>query len=96
LFILIVCGAAIAVSTPIAAASIVSIASRREDRNWSLGRPPGGRLEMLARRIVAFDADSVSWPVSKARALQEADLADHWIKPAAARPGQESEAHDAA
>jgi hypothetical protein len=58
--------AAVAVSSPMVAALIVSVASRREDRNWSLGGPARGSLEEVARRIVAFDNDSIDWPRSKA------------------------------
>ena len=64
--------AAIAVSAPIAAALIVSAASRREDAHWSLGKPPASPLEAAARRIVAFDVDSIDWPRSKAQVEAEA------------------------
>jgi hypothetical protein len=68
--------AAMVVSAPIFAALVVSIASRREDENWSLGEPARTRVQAVARRIVAFDADSIDWPQSKARqqakALQQA------------------------
>jgi hypothetical protein len=70
-FIVILCIAALAVSSPIFAAFIVSIASIREDARWSLGRPPSNLLDGIARRIVGFDADSIDWPRSKARAQAE-------------------------
>jgi hypothetical protein len=66
--------AAMAVASPIAAAVVVSIASRREDARWSVGLPPSDSLERLARRIVAFDADSIVWPRSKAQVQMEASL----------------------
>jgi|HubBroStandDraft_2_1064218.scaffolds.fasta_scaffold366835_2 hypothetical protein len=55
-----------AVSSPMVAALIVSIASRHEDANWSLGGPARSSLDEVARRIVAFDNDSIVWPRSKA------------------------------
>ncbi len=71
MFIVILCIAALAVSSPIFAAFIVSIASMREDARWSLGRPPSNLLDGIARRIVGFDADSIDWPRSKARVQAE-------------------------
>jgi hypothetical protein len=55
------------VSLPMLAALVVSVASRREDGNWSLREPARGALTAVARRIVAFDADSIDWPRSKAQ-----------------------------
>jgi hypothetical protein len=66
--------AAVIVGSPIAAAVIVAVASSREDRNWSLGRPASRPMDALARRIVAFDADSIDWPRSKAQVQAEAAL----------------------
>jgi hypothetical protein len=64
------------VSLPILAALVVSVASRREDANWSLGEPARSALAAVARRIVAFDADSIDWPRSKAqRNLEMSQLA---------------------
>jgi len=59
---------AVVVAMPMMAALIVTIASRREDARWSLGGPARSSLEAAARRIVAFDADSIEWPRSKAQA----------------------------
>jgi hypothetical protein len=59
--------AAILTSAPIVAAGLVSVASRREDTDWSLARPACGWVEAAARRVVGFDAESVTWPRSKAR-----------------------------
>jgi hypothetical protein len=67
MFIVIFSVVALAVSSPIAAALIVSVASRREDANWTLGRRPSSKLDAVARRIVAFDVDSIDWPRSKAQ-----------------------------
>jgi hypothetical protein len=67
----IICIIALAVSSPIFAAFIVSIASMREDANWSVGRPATNRLDGIARRIVAFNADSIIWPRSKAQVQAE-------------------------
>jgi hypothetical protein len=69
--LIVICIVALAVSSPIFAAFIVSVASRREDANWSVGRPPSNRLDAIARRIVAFDADSIVWPRTKAQVQAE-------------------------
>jgi hypothetical protein len=71
MFALVICIAAMAAGSPIAAALVVAVASRREDRNWSLGRPPGRSVEAIARRIVAFDANFITWPRSIARVRAE-------------------------
>lgn len=70
-FIVVLCIVALAVGSPILAAWIVSVASRREDAHWSLGRPPSSLLDGIARRIVAFDNDSIVWPRSKAHVQAE-------------------------
>jgi hypothetical protein len=70
--IVVIVAAAILCSAPIAAALVVSVASRREEANWSLGGPAQSLLEATARRIVGFHADSVDWPVSRARWLAQA------------------------
>jgi hypothetical protein len=71
MLVAILCLGSIVLSAPMVATLIVATASRREDRNWSLGSAANGPLESIARRIVAFDADSIDWPQSKARALAE-------------------------
>lgn len=48
--------AAVVVAVPIFAAVVVSLASIREDRAWSLGRKPRNATCALARRIVGFHA----------------------------------------
>jgi hypothetical protein len=48
------CFAAIVVSVPIIMAVLVSVASWREDRAWSLARPAPGPVRSAARRIVGY------------------------------------------
>jgi hypothetical protein len=72
MYLVVICVAALFVSAPIFAAFIVTVASHREDRNWSLDQPPRSVIELTARRIVAFNADSIVWPRSKAQVLAEA------------------------
>ena len=68
---------AVVVSLPVAAIVLVSIASKREDRRFSLGGPAGGRVQQTARRIVDFSTETRSdW----------APAADStWTKPARPR-----------
>ena len=60
--------AALTAGSPIIATVIVSVASRREDSEWTLGEPDVGPIRTFARRIVDFrtddtdDADDVVWP----------------------------------
>jgi hypothetical protein len=49
------------VSVPVVAAVLVSVASRREDREWTLAGPAPGPVQLAARRIVAFDSDGMDW-----------------------------------
>ncbi len=49
---------ALTASTPIAGAIIVSIASRREDRDWTLGETAVGPVQMVARRILGFHTEA--------------------------------------
>lgn len=72
MYLVVIC-VALFVSAPIFAAFVVAIASRREDRRWSLDQPPRGLMELIARRVVAFDADSIIWPRSKAQVRAEAN-----------------------
>jgi hypothetical protein len=83
-FIVVLCIAALAVGSPIVAAFIVSVASIHEDANWSVGRPASNSLDRLARRIVAFDADSIDWPRSKAHV--QAERALRQLRPEPAEP----------
>lgn len=73
MYVLVMCVAALFVSAPILSALIVAVASRREDRSWSLDQPARSLVESVARRIVAFNADSIVWPRSKEQVQAEAD-----------------------
>jgi hypothetical protein len=54
---------AVVVSLPVAAIVLVSVASRREDRQFSLSGPADGRVQQTARRIVDFSTETSSlWP----------------------------------
>ena len=48
-------------SVPVVAAVLVSVASRREDREWTLAGPAPGPARMAARRIVAFHSEGMDW-----------------------------------
>lgn len=48
--------AAVLVSTPIAAAALVTFASRREESAHTLCRRPPGRLTAAARQLLGFHA----------------------------------------
>jgi hypothetical protein len=52
--IVVACIAAIVVTVPIIMAVLVSVASCREDRAWSLARPATGPMRSAARRIVGY------------------------------------------
>jgi hypothetical protein len=55
--------AAVALSGLLAATVLVSVASRREDSDWSLGEPARGPARLLARHIVGFHAWGIrEWP----------------------------------
>jgi len=64
--LLIMAGAA--ASAPIVAAVVVSVASRREDRGWTLGGPAVG-MRAAARRIVDFHTETADFPQPKSRQL---------------------------
>jgi hypothetical protein len=53
---------ALVLSVPVAAAVLVSVASRREDRDWTLAGPALGPGRAAARRIDAFHSESTHWP----------------------------------
>jgi len=53
------------VAMPAVAFVLVSVASRREDAAWSLGRPAQGWVQSAARRIVDFHSEEPCWPVPK-------------------------------
>jgi hypothetical protein len=53
---------------PIAAVLLVSLASRREEADWSLsGAPAGGPVRAAARRVLNFGSDELEWPVPRGR-----------------------------
>ncbi|MGO9082760.1 MAG: hypothetical protein ACLQDY_27650 [Streptosporangiaceae bacterium] len=58
--VLVVMGATV-LSVPILAAVLVAVASRREDRAWSLSGPARGPLRAAARRIVGFHSEGIEW-----------------------------------
>lgn len=49
--------AALAVSVLIGLIVLVSIASRREDAEWTLSGPPSGPIQAIARRVLGFNAE---------------------------------------
>jgi|HubBroStandDraft_1064217.scaffolds.fasta_scaffold02498_10 hypothetical protein len=53
---------AVVVSMPVAAIVLVSVASRREDRSFSLGRPARGPVQQAARSILDFGTETTDWP----------------------------------
>ena len=71
---------AVVVSLPVAAIVLVSVASKREDRRFSLGGQADGRVQETARRILDFHTESRSdWmpasdtePSSPARQARQA------------------------
>jgi hypothetical protein len=72
--------AALIVGAPIVAALVVAVASRREDAHWTLDQPARTPLEAGARRILAFNVDSIEWPRSKAQVQAEAEMRSYWIQ----------------
>jgi len=56
MFVILVVIAAAVLSVPIIAVVLVSAASRREDREWTLAGNPPGPASAMARRIVGFHA----------------------------------------
>jgi hypothetical protein len=53
--------AAAVISTPIIAAVLVSLGSRREDSAWTLAEPAPGPVQANARRIVGFHSRGIEW-----------------------------------
>jgi hypothetical protein len=60
LMIVVIALAAVPASA-VAAAVLVSLASRREDRAWTLSQPPAGAARAAARRIVGFHSEDPRW-----------------------------------
>lgn len=55
----------VVVSMPIVATVVVSLASRREDKAWSLRDPAEGMMSATARRIVDFHSEGPGWVLPK-------------------------------
>jgi hypothetical protein len=53
--------AAVAVCVPIVLAALVSVASRREDRAWTLTEPARGAARSAARRLVGLRSRNAEW-----------------------------------
>lgn len=53
------------VSMPIVAIVVVTMASHREDTDWSLGQPAQGAVRAAARRLLDFHSDDPAWPLPK-------------------------------
>jgi hypothetical protein len=51
---------------PVGAIVAVSLASRREDRAWSLAGPARSQADAVARRILDFHAEG-TWPLPRSR-----------------------------
>jgi hypothetical protein len=90
--------AVIAVAAPIAAACLVSVASRREESKHSLSGQPPGPITKAARRLLAYRSQTgtgspslISGDDLRARALSSAtrgraDQRDDWHAPSAIEP----------
>ena len=72
--------AAVLTSVPIIAIALVSAASRREDRDWTVAGPPPSTAQTLARRITGFHATGIEWLLHARRGRDKRYPAD------AARP----------
>jgi hypothetical protein len=53
--------AAVLTSVPVIAVILVSVASRLEDREWTLAGPPPGPGGAIARRIVGLHSQGTEW-----------------------------------
>jgi len=68
--------AAVLTSVPIIAIALVSVASRLEDRDWTVAGPPPSTARTLARRIVGFHAGGIEWLLHAGRGRDEQYPAD--------------------
>lgn len=59
MFVILVVIAAAVLSVPIIAVVLVSVASRREDRQWTLAENPPGPACAMARRIAGFHSRGI-------------------------------------
>lgn len=63
IFILLVGIVVVAGSALLTVVALISVASKREDSEWSLGEPPRGLGRAVARRIVGFHSRGMpEWP----------------------------------
>jgi hypothetical protein len=53
--------AAIAVCVPLILIALVSVASRREDRAWTLTEPAPGAARSAARRLLGLGSRNAEW-----------------------------------
>jgi hypothetical protein len=68
--------AAVLTSVPIIAIALVSVASRLEDRDWTVAGPPPSTTRALARRIAGFHADGIEWLLHARRGQDQQYPAD--------------------
>jgi uncharacterized membrane protein len=53
--------AAIALCVPLILVALVSVASRREDRAWTLTEPASGAARAVARRLLGLRSRNAEW-----------------------------------
>jgi hypothetical protein len=53
--------AAIALCVPLILVALVSVASRREDRAWTLTEPSSGAARSVARRLLGLHSRNAEW-----------------------------------
>ncbi len=58
---------------PIIAAVLVSVASRREDHEWTVANQAPGMVALVARRVLGFHARGIGW-LQHARDLDRSRL----------------------
>jgi hypothetical protein len=68
MIVLLIAISAVAISAPVVAAVLVSMASRYEDAAWTLGDQPPGRICAAGRRLVDFHTRGIEWPQPDDRA----------------------------
>jgi hypothetical protein len=66
--------AAILTGLPITAIALVSVASRLEDRAWTIAAPPPSPVQALARRVVGFYSEGIEWLLHADRGLDPMPL----------------------
>lgn len=68
--------AAVLTGVPIIAIALVSVASRLEDRDWTVAGPSASTARALARRIVGFHSEGIEWLLYAGRRRDEQYSAD--------------------